>query len=493
MLEMITEGFKKAQLKLQGKTIIQEKHIEEAIRDIRVSLLEADVEFHVVKGFTDRVRAKALGEIVQTKVSHAGKRLKVGPQEHFIKICYDELVSLMGPVDTSLEFGQRPVSAVMMVGLQGSGKTTTTAKLARYLLNKGKKPMMVAADVYRPAAIEQLKVLGKKLDIPVFSASGKTPPEICSDSLKAAQFKGCDVVIFDTAGRTIVDDALMQELEDIKLAARPENILLVVDAMIGQESVNIAKEFDRRLDMTGFILTKLDGDARGGAALSIKEVTNKPIKFIGMGETLDRLEEFRPDGLASRILGYGDIVGLVKDFENVVDEKRAEEEAEKILKGDFTFNDFLNQLKIIKRMGPLTDILEKLPLGAGGLQQDIKVDDRELVWVEAIIMSMTPYERNHPDCLDDSRINRIAAGSGQPKSKVMELIQRFSSMRSIMKGLGKGLGGKKKALAKMGMGDMDVTGLLGGAVPKQRKSSLVDLKKKKSKRKMAKKARKKNR
>ncbi len=493
MLEMITEGFKKAQLKLQGKTIIQEKHIEEAIRDIRVSLLEADVEFHVVKGFTDRVRAKALGEIVQTKVSHAGKRLKVGPQEHFIKICYDELVSLMGPVDTSLEFGQRPVNAVMMVGLQGSGKTTTTAKLARYLLNKGKNPMMVAADVYRPAAIEQLKVLGKKLDIPVFSAPAKKPPEICRDSLEAAQFKGCDVVIFDTAGRTVVDDALMQELEDIKLAARPENILLVVDAMIGQESVNIAKEFDRRLDMTGFILTKLDGDARGGAALSIKEVTNKPIKFIGMGETLDRLEEFRPDGLASRILGYGDIVGLVKDFENVVDEKKAEEEAEKILKGDFTFNDFLKQLKIIKRMGPLTDILEKLPLGAGGLQQDIKVDDRELTWVEAIIMSMTPYERDHPDCLDDSRIDRIAKGSGQSRSKVMELIQRFSTMRSIMKGLGKGLGGKKKALAKIGMGDMDVAGLLGGAIPKQKKTSLVDLKKKKTKRKMAKKARKKNR
>ncbi|HQP31193.1 MAG TPA: signal recognition particle receptor subunit alpha, partial [Deltaproteobacteria bacterium] len=323
MLEMISGGFKKAQDLLQGKTAIQEKHIEDAIREIRVSLLEADVEFHVVKNFLENVKQKALGEIVQTKVTHGGRKIKVSPDQHFIKICYDELVGLMGPVDTSLDLKARPVASIMMVGLQGSGKTTTTAKVARHLEKQGRKPMLVAADIYRPAAIEQLKVLGKRLEMPVFFAPGKTPPQICKDALEAAQFKGCDVVLFDTAGRTIVDESLMAELEEIKALARPQNILLVVDAMIGQDAVNVAREFDRRLDLSGFILTKLDGDARGGAALSIKEVTRKPIKFLGMGEALDRLEEFRPDGLASRILGFGDIVGLVKDFEQVVDEKKA--------------------------------------------------------------------------------------------------------------------------------------------------------------------------
>ncbi|MCD6571359.1 MAG: signal recognition particle protein [Deltaproteobacteria bacterium] len=492
MLEMVSDGFKKAHHLLQGKAIITEKNIEDALREIRVSLLGADVEFHVVKAFLDRVKIKALGEIVQTKVSHGGKKLKVTPHQHFIKICYDELVSLMGPVDSSLAFGPRAVTVIMMVGLQGSGKTTTAAKLARYLEKQGKKPMMVAADIYRPAAIEQLKVLGGRLDIPVFYAPGKNPPQICKDALDAAQFKGCNVVIFDTAGRSIIDETLMEELEEIKDATNPDNILLVVDAMIGQDSVNVAKEFDRRLDMSGFILTKLDGDARGGAALSIKEVTDKPIKFIGIGEALDRLEEFRPEGLASRILGYGDVVGLVKDFEDVVDEK-AEEDAEKILKGDFTFDEFLKQLKIIKKMGSLSDIVEKLPLGMGALPQGQGVDDKELIRVEAIIMSMTPYERTHPGCLDDSRVTRIASGSGQAKSQVVELVNRFKTMRQVMRNLGKGLTGKKKALARLGMGDENIADLLGGGIPRQKKQALVDLKKKKNKRKTAKKAKRKNR
>jgi len=493
MLEILSDGFKKAQHLLQGKAVITEKHIEDALREIRVSLLGADVEFHVVKAFLDRVKEKALGEIVQTKVSHGGKKLKVTPHQHFIKICYDELISLMGPVDTSLFFGSRAVTAIVMIGLQGSGKTTTTAKLAKYLEKQGRRPMMVAADIYRPAAIEQLKVLGKRLDIPVFYAPGKNPPQICRDALDAAQFKGCDVVIFDTAGRSIIDETLMEELEEIKGATNPENILLVVDAMIGQDSVNVAKEFDRRLDMSGFILTKLDGDARGGAALSIKEVTKKPIKFIGVGEALDRLEEFRPEGLASRILGYGDIVGLVKDFEEVADEKKAEEDAEKILKGDFTFDDFLKQLKIIKKMGPISDIIERLPLGMGALPQGQSVDDRELIRIEAMITSMTPYERTHPDCLDDSRITRIASGGGQSKPQLVELINKFKTMRQVMKNLGKGLTGKKKALARIGMGDANIGDLLGGDIPRQKRGPLVDLKKKKNKRKMAKKAKRKNR
>ncbi len=489
MLEMISEGFQKAQNRLQGKAVIQEKHIEEAIKDIRISLLEADVEFHVVKTFIDGVRLKALGEIVQTRVSHGGKKLRATPQDHFIKICYDELVSLMGPVDNTLTLGPRAVSAIMMVGLQGSGKTTSIAKLARFLENQGRKPLLVAADIYRPAAIEQLKVLGKRLDIPVFYAPGKTPPQICADAMEAAQFKGRDVALFDTAGRTTVDEVLMQELEDIKSATSPENILLVVDAMIGQESVNVAREFDRRLNLSGFILTKLDGDARGGAALSIKEVTKKPVKFLGMGESLERLEEFRPEGLASRILGRGDIVGLVKDLEQVVDEKKAEEDAEKMLKGEFTFNDFLKQLKLMKKMGSLTDLIEKLPLGQMGIPKGFQVDDRELVRVEAVINSMTTYERECPDCLNDSRITRIARGSGQPKAKVAELIGRFQSMRQIMRGLGKG---NKKSLARLGMGG-DMADLLSQGLPKQTRQSPIDLKQKKTKRKNVKKSRRRNR
>jgi signal recognition particle subunit SRP54 len=492
MLELISSGFKKAQEALQGKTTIKESNIEDAIKEIRISMLEADVEFHVVKIFLDTVKEKAIGEIVQTKIAHGGKKMKVSPDQHFIKICYDELVSLMGPVDTSLSLKTKPVSSIMLVGLQGSGKTTTTAKIARYLEKSGKKPMLVAADIYRPAAIEQLKVLGGRLNMPVFHAPGKTPPQICRDALDAARFKGCDVVLFDTAGRTVVDDTLMKELEDIKSSTAPDDILLVVDAMIGQDSVNVAREFDRRLGISGFILTKLDGDARGGAAISIKEVTKKPIKFLGMGESLDRLEEFRPEGLASRILGFGDVVGLVKDFEQVIDEKKAEEEAMKMLKGDFTFEDFLGQLKMIKKMGPLTDILDKLPLGKLGVPQGLKVDDRELVRVEAMIASMTKQERQMPDILEDARLNRIAKGSGQPLEQVKGLVGRFSMMRGMMKNLGQG---NKKGLAKLGLGGM--ADMFSQQMPVPPKKALVDLKadeqKRRDKRKLAKKARKKSR
>jgi signal recognition particle subunit SRP54 len=395
----------------------------------------------------------------------------------------------MGPVDTSLKLSGRTVNAIMMVGLQGSGKTTTTAKIARFIQKKGKKPMMVAADIYRPAAIDQLKVLGNRLDIPVFSATGKTPPQICKDAMEAAQIKGLDVVLFDTAGRTILDDTLMSELDEIKAATNPDNILLVVDAMIGQESVNVAREFDRRLDLSGFILTKLDGDARGGAALSIKEVTKKPVKFLGIGESLDKLEEFRPEGLASRILGHGDIVGLVKDFEEVIDEKKAEEDAAKLLRGDFSFDDFLKQLKMMKKMGSLTDIIGKLPLGQFGLPQGAQVDDREIVRVEAIINSMTAHERENPDSLNDSRIGRIAKGCGQPKQKIMDLIGRFNTMRQIMQGLGTG---KKKVLGRLGV-NPNIGNLLEKGAPKLPKKNLVDLKQRKNKKKLAKKAKKKNR
>jgi signal recognition particle subunit SRP54 len=442
----------------------------------------------VVKEFIDNVKNKALGEIVHNQVTHGGKKLKVSPEQHFVKICYDELVGIMGPVDTSLKLTGRAVSAVMMVGLQGSGKTPQRQS-SRDSSRKWGKSHAGCGRVYRPAAIDQLKVLGGRLDVPVFFAPGKTPPQICKDAMEAAQFKGCDVVLFDTAGRTIVDDTLMQELEDIKSLTKPENILLVVDAMIGQESVNVAREFDRRLDLSGFILTKLDGDARGGAALSIKEVTKKPVKYLGMGESLDKLEEFRPEGLASRILGHGDIVGLVKDFEEVIDEKKAEEDAAKLLSGEFYFDDFLKQLKMMKKMGSLTDIIGKLPLGQFGLPQGFQVDDKEIVRVEAVIHSMTPFERANPDCLNDSRINRIAKGSGQPRQRITELIARFNTMKQIMQGLGMG---KKKVLSKLGV-NPNIAGVLERGAPKQPKKVLVDLKKRKDKKKASKKAKKRNR
>jgi len=315
VLETVSKGFKAARNKLQGRAEITTEVVDDALRDIRVSLLEADVSFEVVKRFVARVREKAVGEVVDTKVRTERGALRVTPQDHFIKICHDELEALMGPVDTSLRLGERGrPTGVMMIGLQGSGKTTTAGKIANRFLKEGKRPLLVTADVQRPAAVEQLQILGERLGVPVFHEKGLRPPELCRRALEAAQRDHQQVVIYDTAGRLAIDEELMVELEEIKRATAPENVLLVTDAMIGQDAVKTAGEFDRRLSIDGFILTKLDGDARGGAALSIKEVTGKPIKFLGMGEALDRLEEFRPEGLASRILGFGDIVGLVKDF-----------------------------------------------------------------------------------------------------------------------------------------------------------------------------------
>jgi signal recognition particle subunit SRP54 len=321
MLDTLTKGFRAARNRLSGKAEISEQVVDEALRDIRVALLEADVSLDVVKRFVARVKEKSVGELVTLKSTGAkGQRLKVTPQDHFIKICHDELEALMGPVDTSLRDGAkgRP-TGIMMVGLQGSGKTTTAGKIASKLLKDGKRPLLVAADVYRPAAVDQLRVLGERLGVPVFHEAGVSPPEMCRHALEAAAREKATAIIYDTAGRLAIDEELMVELEEIKGAVAPENILLVADAMIGQDAVKTAAEFDRRLALDGFILTKLDGDARGGAALSIKEVTGKPIKFLGMGESLDRLEEYRPEGHASRIHGFGDIVGLVKDFEQHVD------------------------------------------------------------------------------------------------------------------------------------------------------------------------------
>jgi len=440
MLDAVSKGFKAAKNRLSGKAEITTEVVDEALRDIRVALLEADVEFGVVKRFVASLRDKAIGEVVETKVETKKGMLKVTPADHFVKLCHDELEALMGPVDTSLSFKPKGQTGIMMVGLQGSGKTTTAGKLANMLLAQGKKPMLVAADVYRPAAVEQLKVLGERLGVPVYHDPDAAPPKMCADAFVEARKQHRDVVILDTAGRLAIDEPMMEELEAIKAGTQPDNILLVADAMIGQDAVKTAAEFNRRLEIDGFILTKLDGDARGGAALSIKEVTGKPIKFLGMGETLDKLEEFRPEGLASRILGFGDIVGLMQDFEKVVDEEKAQEDAEKLLSGNFTLQDFVDQIRTVKKMGSLSELLEKFPL-FGDLPEGVNIDDKELGRIEAMVDSMTVEERKNPSIFNDSRLQRVAKGSGRTKKDVQELLTKYNGMRGMMKQLGGNAGG----------------------------------------------------
>jgi signal recognition particle subunit SRP54 len=482
VLETVSKGFKAARNKLKGRTEITPEVVDDALRDIRVSLLEADVSFEVVKRFVARVREKAIGEVVDTKVKTEKGTVRVTPQDHFVKICHDELEALMGPVDTSLRDGAkgRP-TGVMMVGLQGSGKTTTAGKVASRLLKEGKRPLLVAADVYRPAAVEQLKVLGERLGVPVFHEAGTSPPEMCRKALEVAQREKATAIIYDTAGRLAIDEELMVELEEIKKAVAPENILLVADAMIGQDAVKTAAEFDRRLALDGFILTKLDGDARGGAALSIKEVTGKPIKFLGMGEGLDKLEEFRPEGLASRILGFGDIVGLVKDFEQHVDEETAEAEAQKILSGDFTLDDFVNQIQLVRKMGPLGELMEKFPL-FGELPEGFQFDDQALTKIVAMVHSMTASERRRPDSIAEGRLKRIAKGSGRSEKEVKDLLKQYNAMRGVMKQVGSAPGllsrlpGMKQLmqLRKLqGKGMEDVLGEDAAAVEKAMQGGLI--------------------
>ncbi|MCI0570260.1 MAG: signal recognition particle protein [Myxococcaceae bacterium] len=469
MLETVTKGFRAAKNRLAGKTEITAELVDESLRDIRVSLLEADVAFDVVKKFVARVREKAIGEVVQTTVTEkGGQKKRVAAGDWFVKICHDELEALMGPVDTSLKLkGKDQVSGVMMVGLQGSGKTTTTGKLANKLLKDGRKPLLVAADIYRPAAVDQLKVLGERLGVPVFHEPNLSPPELARRGFEVARSQKRDVVIIDTAGRLAIDEQLMEELEAIKGQVKPDNILLVCDAMIGQDSVRTAAEFDRRLDLDGVILTKLDGDARGGAALSIKEVTGKPIKFLGMGESLDRLEEFRPDGLAGRILGFGDIVGLMKDFEQVVDQKKAEEDAARLLSGTFNLKDFVGQIRMVRKMGPLKDLLEKFPM-FGEMTEQLNPDDKELSKIEALYDSMTERERLRPELIQRSRMERIAKGSGRKVEDVKELLGKFTMMQQVMGTIGQnpGLLGRIPGFRQLGqlakLKGTDMGSLMGG-------------------------------
>lgn len=492
MLETLSRGFRNARLKLQGKTELSEDNVADALRDVRVSLIEADVELDVIKRFLEAVKSRALGQIVTLKAKQGP--FQVTAADHFIKACYDELEALMGPVDTSLDLSGKP-SLIMMVGLQGSGKTTTAGKLARKLQLAGKKPMLVAADVYRPAAVDQLTTLGRKLNVPVFSIKGMNPVQLCTLGVTQARNVGRDVVIFDTAGRLALDETLMTELDEIKAKTNPANILFVCDSMIGQDAVRTAAEFDRRLSFTGFVLTKLDGDARGGAALSIKAVTGKPVKFLGMGEGLDKLEEFRPEGLASRILGFGDVVGLMKDFEQVVDKEKAEKGAEKMLRGEFTYDDFQEQLRMIKSMGSLKDVMAKLPFMDELMSQvpAEALDDYEMVRVESVIQSMTNQEKRNPAILNESRFKRIARGAGRELKEVKELHERFKMTRDMMKQMGEATGmfGAKKArdmqrqMAQMaGM----MPGATAGSMPEPVAMRVLTKDEKEARRKKAKKA-----
>jgi signal recognition particle subunit SRP54 len=436
MLEIVSQGFKKARNLLRGRAELTEANVDEALQDVRVALLEADVDLMVARRFIARVKEKALGDIVQLAAKDArGRKIVTEPSDHFIKICHDELEALMGPVDAQLKYNTRRPTGVMVVGLQGSGKTTTAVKLAGYLKRQGKRPLLVAADIYRPAAVEQLQILGAKLDIPVFHAAGVPPPQLCQAALDQAFSLKADTLIYDTAGRLAIDEQMMTELETVKSTVRPENVLLVCDAMIGQDAVRTASEFNRRLDLDGFILTKLDGDARGGAALSIKELTGKPIKFIGDGEALDKLTEFRPEGLAGRILGFGDIVGLMKDFEEVVDEQKAEEDAQKILSGNFHLGDFVEQIKLVKKMGPLSEVMERFPI-FGELPAGTTFDDKALDRIEALVGSMTPAERQDPEVIKGSRVERIARGAGRAPAEVTALLAQYRSMRQVMRQIG---------------------------------------------------------
>jgi signal recognition particle subunit SRP54 len=468
MLETLTRGFRDARNQLRGMTRLTDENIAEALRQVRMSLLEADVDLAIVRGFLERVSERCTGAEVKLRAGRKDQRRQVSPGDHFTKACYEELVSLMGQAEPLAR--AKNTRALMLVGLQGTGKTSTAAKLALHLKKAGERPLLVAADVRRPAAREQLQVLGGQIGVEVYSREGEDAAAICADAIIHARESGLGSVILDTAGRLQIDEELMHELEQINAQTRPEATLLVCDAMMGREAVNVARGFAEHLSLDGLILTKLDGDARGGAALSIRSATGLPIRFITVGEATDRLETFRPEGLASRILGMGDIVGLVQDFEEVADQEQTEEDARRLLQGQFTLEDFLSQLRTLQRMGPLSDMVEKLPFAGELLPEGANVDGRELKRVEAMILSMTPEERTRPEILDRSRQERVAAGSGSKLADLGEMLKRFEGMRKLIGGLGKG-GGMGGMLSRIpGLGTM-----LGGGMPGMDPAALREL------------------
>jgi len=434
VFENLSEKFQGVLKTLRGHGRISEGNIEEALREVRLALLEADVNYKVVKEFTAAVRSKALGAEVLSSLS---------PDQHFIKIVHDEMAKMMGGDARELDLARRPPVPVMLVGLQGSGKTTSCGKLALHLQKKKRRPFLVPADVYRPAAIEQLKILGARIGIPVFDSSPSADPvEICRQAVRQADLTGCDTVLLDTAGRLHVDEELMEELRRIKEAVDPGDILLVADAMTGQDAVNVARAFHEKVGLTGVVLTKMDGDARGGAALSIRAVTGAPIKFVGVGEKTDALEAFFPDRMASRILGMGDILTLAEKAQETIDEKKAKELTRKIRRSEFTLEDFRDQLMSIRKMGSLEDLLGMIP-GMGGKMKELKAaapDEKELSRVVAIIDSMTRKERENAKIINGSRRKRIAMGSGTTVQDVNRLLKNFQQAEGMLKRFSKGAG-----------------------------------------------------
>jgi len=424
IFEGLSNNIQKIVSKLKGQARVTEKDIKNIMREIKLALLEADVNFKVVKEFIAKVSEKACGQEVITSLT---------PGQQVIKIINDELVELMGSEQSRLTFSTRGITIYMMVGLQGSGKTTTSAKLANLLRKEGKKPLLVACDVYRPAAIKQLQVVGSQLSIPVFTKDTKDVVNIAKDAIEHAKNNGNDLVIIDTAGRLHVDEELMQELVNVKNAVLPQEIILVVDSMIGQDAVNVASSFNDKLGVDGVVLTKLDGDTRGGAALSVAAVTKKPIKFIGVGEKLNELEPFYPKRMASRILGMGDVLTLIEKAQESFDLSKAEEMEKRIRENQFTLEDFLEQFQQIKRMGSFTKILEMLPGVNTSMLKDVNLDDKKILQVEAIIKSMTKKERLDPDIINASRKKRIAMGSGTKIQDVNKLLKDFGDMKNMLK------------------------------------------------------------
>lgn len=424
MFENLSERLERSFKILKGEGQITEINVAETLKDVRRALLDADVNYKVAKSFTDTVKQKALGQNVLTSVK---------PGQLMVKIVHDELAALMGGKACELKLSGRP-SVILMAGLNGAGKTTLSGKLALYLKSKkSRKPLLVACDVYRPAAVEQLRVLAEQIEVPIYmDLNEKDPVKIARDGVQEAKTKGYDTVIVDTAGRLAVDEELMNEIAAIKQAITPDDTLFVVDAMTGQDAVNTAKEFNDRLDYEGVVLTKLDGDTRGGAALSIRTVVDKPIMFVGMGEKMEALDVFHPERMADRILGMGDIVSLVERAQEQFDEKEALKLQRKIQKNQFDFNDFLAQIQQIKKMGNLKDLASMIP-GVGKALKDVEIDDNAFKGIEAIILSMTPKERQHPEVLNQSRKNRIAKGSGTTIQEVNRLVKQFDQTRKMMK------------------------------------------------------------
>ncbi len=458
MFDALSERFTGVLRSLRGKGRVTEANVRDAMRDVRTALLEADVNLEVARKFCDDCLEKALGTQVLNTLQ---------PEQVMIKVVFDELVRLMGPIETRIPFVSQPPTIILMAGLQGSGKTTTCAKLARYCMQRGKKPLLVAADLKRPAAIDQLEVLGKQLEIPVYTERDhQNPVKVCRNAVRDSKKLDRDVVILDTAGRLAIDDDLMTEISQVAQSTAPHQIYLVLDAMTGQDAVNTAKAFDQRLELDGVILTKFDSDTRGGAALSVKAVTGKPIKFIGVGEKLDALEEFHPDRIAQRILGMGDVVTLVEKAQQAVDQDEALKTQERMARGVFGFDDFLTSMESIRKMGPMKQILKMIP-GVGAALNDMEMPEEELDQLRGIVHSMTPKERRNPELIEASRRRRIARGAGVEQQQVSQLVKQFSHMRPMMKAMaGMGMGQRIKgiqALSQMGM--------LEGNMPKPKKGT----------------------